>query len=545
MVKNLLSLLATRQNSILSGATILMVAVFASKFLGLIRDRLLVHNFNTSDAAIFFAAFKLPDLLFQLLIFGALSVAFIPVYTDYLSQRGDEEASEFASNILNMSLIFYTLITLIAFFFVSNLNSLLVPGFSGEQKELTDQLTRVILFSQILLLIGSFMIGVSQSYQRFIISALAPIFYNLGIIFGIAYLSKYLGILGPAWGVILGALLHVLIQLPQLRSLGFTYKPSFNFKDAGVRQVFKMMSVRNIGLAVEQISDAIGIALASLISYSSITLLTFAQHLYFVPIGLFGTTIAQAALPVLAREQSRGESESFKITFLTTMHQILFLTLPVAAILIVLRIPVVRLTFGASQFNWADTVLTGRTVAFMAVALAAQSAILLIVRAFYALKDTKTPVTVSVITVLLNIALSLIFVKVLLWDVWGLGFAYAISTNISFFLLLYFLAKKVGGFNRAALVNPALKMLLASVVSAVALYIPIKALDQLVFDTTKTVNLIALTGIAFLFGMAIYFILVWLMRVKELYTFVELTRSIGRKMQKVKTEELVHDAEPL
>lgn len=518
-----------------------MVAVFASKFLGLIRDRLLVHNFNTSDAAIFFAAFKLPDLIFQLLIFGALSVAFIPVYTEYLNQKGDDEASEFASNILNLSLIFYTGITIFTFFFVSQLNSILIPGFSGAQKDLTDQLTRVILFSQVLLLIGSFMIGVAQSYQRFIISALAPIFYNLGIIFGIAYLSRFFGIMGPAWGVILGAALHVLVQLPQLKSLGFTYKPSFNFKDAGVRQVFKMMSIRNIGLAVEQISDAIGIALASLISYSSVTLLTFSQHLYFVPIGLFGTTIAQAALPVLAREQAKGETESFKITFLTTMHQILFLTLPVAAILIVLRIPVVRLTFGASQFNWADTVLTGRTVAFMAAALAAQSAILLIVRAFYALKDTKTPVSVSLVTVLLNICLSLIFVKLLFWDVWGLGFAYAVSTNVSFFLLLFFLSKKVGGFNRADLVNPALKMLLASVVAAIALYIPIKALDQLVFDTTKTVNLIALTSIASIFGLAIYFVLVWLMRVKELDTFVGLAKSIGKRMQRVKIEEIVSD----
>src|SRR5258708_5047897 len=316
MVRNLLSLLAARQNNILSGASILMVAVFASKFLGLIRDRLLVHNFDTAHAAIFFAAFKLPDLLFQLLIFGALSVAFIPIFTDYLSHQGEDEAFDFASNILNLSLLVFGLVVIVAFIFTPLLNSLLVPGFNGPQKEMTDQLTRIILFSQVILVIGSFFIAIAQSYQRFIISSLAPLFYNLGIIFGIAVLSRWFGIMGPALGVVLGAILHFVIQLPLLKSLGYKYHLSFNFLNAGVKEIFKLMSVRNIGLVAEQFNDAVGIALASLVSYSSVTILTFAQHLQVVPIGLFGATIAQAALPILAREQSKSEGAAFKITLL-------------------------------------------------------------------------------------------------------------------------------------------------------------------------------------------------------------------------------------
>src|SRR5258708_9890340 len=142
MVKNLLSLLALRQNSILSGATILMVAVFASKFLGLIKDRLLLHNFTTDEASVFFAAFNLPDLLFNFLIFGTLSVAFIPIFTEHLHQKGEQNAFEFASNILNLSLLAFGLVALLALIFVSPLNALLLPGFSGEKKALTDQMTR-------------------------------------------------------------------------------------------------------------------------------------------------------------------------------------------------------------------------------------------------------------------------------------------------------------------------------------------------------------------------------------------------------------------
>ena len=528
MVKSLLALLNTRQNSILSGAVILMVAVFGSKILGLVKDRFLVHNFDTSEAAIFFGAFRLPDLIFQLLIFGTLSVAFIPVFTDYINKKGEDEAFLFASNILNLSLLAFIILGTLAFIFAPALNSLLVPGFLGQQKLMTDELTRIILFGQLLLVIGSFFMGINQSFQRFIIPALAPLMYNLGIIFGIAVLAPYFGIAGAAYGVVIGSLLHMLIQFPLAKSLGFQYSFSLDFLNQGVREIFQLMSLRNLSLMVEQLNETVSIALASLISYSSVTLLTFSQHLYAAPIGLFGATIAQAALPVLSREKSRREDESFKITLLTTMHQILFLTLPAAAILIVLRIPVVRLVFGASQFSWEDTVLTGRTVAFLAAGLAAQSVILLLVRGFYAFKDVRIPVVVSIGTVTLNIFLSFLFVTYYKFDVWGLGMAYAITTNLSFFTLLYFLHKKVGGFNLHSLIDPFLKMFLAALIAAIALYIPIKALDQVVFDTTKTVNLIILTGIASFFGLSIYVVLVWLMRVKELETFLNLIKKISK-----------------
>ncbi len=539
MVKSLLSLLSMRQNSILSGAFVLMVTVFASRFLGLIRDRLLVHNFDTTQAAIFFAAFKLPDLLFQLLIFGTLSVAFIPTFTEVMSKKGEGEAFDFASNILNLSLLLFSVLSVICFIFVDPINSVLVPGFTGMQKELTNQLTRLILLSEILLVVGSFFVGVANSFQRFIIPSLAPLFYNLGTILGIAILTPFFGIFGPALGVILGAGMHVLIQLPLIKSLGFRYSFSFDFYNSGVKEVFKLMSVRNIGLMAEQINDAVGIALASLVSYSSITLLTFAQHLQAVPIGLFGATIAQAALPVLSRENAKEEKELFKITLLTTMHQILFLTLPAAAILIVLRIPVVRLVFGASQFNWQDTVLTGRTLAMFSLGLVAQSVILLLVRGFYALKDVRTPVFVSIVSVVVNIGLSFLFVNYFKLDVWSLGLAYSVAMTLSMVLLLYFLNRKSGGFSRRALFTPALKMLVAAVIAAIALYIPIKSLDTLVFDTTKTVNLIILTGIAGSFGMSVYLLLVWILKVRELQTFIELMKKVGRIQDKLKSEEIV------
>ncbi|MDO8429477.1 MAG: murein biosynthesis integral membrane protein MurJ [Candidatus Daviesbacteria bacterium] len=543
MVKNLLSLLTTRQHSILSGASVLMATVALSRVLGLVRDRLLAHTFAPDQTAIFFAAFRLPDLLFQLLIFGAVSVAFIPTFTEYIHKRGEKQAFDFAADVFNVVLLSFTLLCIIDFIFVTPLTNLIVPGFSQEQKEAAASLTQIILLGQVLLAIGSFFAGILQSYQRFIIPALSAVFYNFGIILGIVILSPFLGLLGPALGVVLGAAFHVLIQIPLVTSLGFRCKLSFAIFNDGIRDVMRLMSIRTIGVAAEQVNETVGVVLASLISSSSVTYLTFATHLYTVPVGLFGATLAQAALPVLSRAQARGEVHLFKATLLTTLHQILFLTLPAAAILIVLRIPAVRLVFGASQFDWTATVLTGRTLAFMAVGLVAQSLVLLIVRGFYALKDTKTPVLISIITVFLNITLSTYFVNVLDFDVWSLGLSYAIVTNLSLILLLYYLSRKVGGFTLRDVFLPASKMFFAASVAAVMLYIPMKALDQLVFDTTKTINLLFLTGIASFAGLSIYLYLVWLLKVKELSTFINLFKRVYHYEFKVKSSEVI-DVDP-
>lgn len=520
-----------------------MTTVVASKFLGLIRDRLLVHLFNPDHVAIFFAAFRLPDLIFQVFIFGALSVAFIPVFTEYLEENGRAEALKLAHSVLNLSLLTLFSISILIFVFADPLTALIVPGFNPVQKMQVASLTRIILVGQIILTIGAFFIGILQSFQRFIVSSLAGLFYNLGIIIGIVFLSKDFGITGAAIGVVIGALLHLLIQLPLVWSLGFRFQYLKIFIHPGVKEIFKLMSIRTIGLAAEQVNETVGVVLASLVSTASVTYLTFAQHLQVVPIGLFGATIAQAALPVLSSERARGRIEEFKGTLLTTAHQIMFLALPAAAILIVLRVPSVRLVFGASQFDWPSTVLTGQTLAFLAVGLTAQSISLLFVRGFYALKDTRTPVIVSLVVVVLNIALSFYFIKILNLEVWSLGLANSVSAILSAALLFGALHKKAGGFYLPAVYVPFIKMLMAATIMGMCLYIPIKLLDAVIFDTTRTFNLGLLTGLASIFALSIYILLVWFLQVKELKTYVELLKKATKLEFLVKSEEIIQEPE--
>lgn len=541
MVKNLFSLLYSRQTSILSAASVIMATLMLSKILGLVRDRLLAHVFLPEKIDIFWAAFRLPDLIFQIVILGALSVAFIPVFTEHLENKGKEDALEMARAVLNVSLAIFIVITVLIYIFAQPIiANFIAPGFSPERQAQTISLTRVILFGQVILVFGSFFIGIAQSFQRFIIPALAPVFYNLGIILGIVFLSKNFGVTGAAYGVVVGAFLHAAIQLPFIWSMGFKFKWPLKFFNPGVKEIMRLMSVRTIGLAAEQINETVGLALATVAPViGSVTYLTFAQHLQVVPIGLFGATLAQAALPVLSSERARGKIEEFKITILTTMHQILFLTLPAAAILIVIRIPVVRLVFGASRFNWEATTLTGMTLAFLAVGLSAQAISLLLVRGFYALKDTKTPVIVSLIVVVLNIVLSLYAIVILKLDVWSIGLASSISAIVSAVLLFLSLHFKVGKFDLNLVLTPFLKMLMATIVMGVCLYIPIKLLDAVIFDTTKTVNLLVLTGFSSVFALSIYVILVRFLKVRELDTYIELFKRLGKFQSKLKSKEIL------
>lgn len=533
MVKNIwrngVSLLSLKQTNILSAAAVIMFMSLASRLLGLFRDRLLAHYFTSDLVGVYFASFRLPDLLFQILIFGALSVAFIPVFTEYW-EKDKNEAWYFTSSLLTIALILFFFLAFLVFIFVKPLSLLIVPGLSKENPAhlaLLINLTRIILFSQFFFVISSLLTGVLQSLQRFLIPALAAVFYNLGIIFGLVFLSSSLGIYSAAIGAIIGAFFHFLIQIPFSFSLGFVYKLNFDFSHPGVKEVGKIMLPRSLSLACDQINLIVETILASLISLSSITFFTFAQHLALVPIGLLAVPIAQAALPTLSLFRNQKKIEEFKVTLISSLHQILFLVIPSSVALFILHTPFTRLIFGGRLFTWEATVLTGRTVAFLSLGLFAQAASLLLVRGFYALHDTKTPLKISLFSISLNIFLSLVLILVLGLPVWALGFSASLSAILSSFFLIFLLEKKIGGFNRRVVFLPLVKIILASTGMAIFLWLPIKILDQLVLDTTRTINLLILTVIASLLGLSTYLFLSWLLKIEEAKIFLKFFKKIG------------------
>ena len=546
LFKRGLSLLFKRQNNILSAAFVIMATIIFSQVLGLIRQRLLVSIFGASNTlGIYLASTRLPDFLFQILIAGALSSAFIPVFSDYIVKGKEKEGHKVASTLLFLSLTVFAFFSVILFIFAKEFSTLMAPGFSSDQLNLLTTLTRIVIFGEILFIVGSFLSAILQSYNHFFIPGFAAALYNLGIIIGIVLLSPMLGIYAAAYGVIIGALIFVLAQMPLAKKMGFSFKPSLSLasiKSSGVLDVLKLIWPRTISIAVFQVGTIITVTLVSFLQDPgrSYVIFDYAQTLAFAPVALFGQAIAQAAFPILSKERER--LEDFKVTFITSFNQMLYLVLPISVLLLVLRIPIVRLIFGAGQFDWAATVLTGRTLAFFSISIFAQALVYLVARGFYALHDTKTPLIIGGVTTSLMVILGAGFIFFYHAGVESIAIAYSIASVINFVILLISLDRKVGGFDKLPLLRTVTKIFLATFFTAFALYVPIKLLDQLVFDTTKTVNLILLTGISGSIGLLLYLFLTWLFDVKEATMFITLFKKIGDWRQILMGSEETIDA---
>ncbi|MCR4263198.1 MAG: murein biosynthesis integral membrane protein MurJ, partial [Candidatus Roizmanbacteria bacterium] len=377
-------LITARQTSILSAAFVIASMVAASRILGLIRNRLLTARFTTEQLDPYWAAFRIPDFLFEILVAGAVSVAFIPVFTSYLSNNKKTEAFKIASSVINSASLAVVLFSGIYLLFAYSILKSIVPGFSEEELKTAVSISRLLIVFQVLpLVVGNFFTAILQSYRQFLVPALAPVIYNIGTIIGIIMLSPAFGIYGPVYGVLFGACLFFAIHLPLIWHVGYRHMFILNLKHRGVREIVRLMIPRTISVSATQIDFTVDTFLASLLGGGSITILTLARQLQILPVMLFGLPIAQAALPTFTDYIARGSLDRFKSTLITSLHQILFFVFPASALLVVLKVPIVRLALGGKQFDWPDTVLTARCLAAFGVSLFAQALIVLLMRAFF------------------------------------------------------------------------------------------------------------------------------------------------------------------
>lgn len=529
--KKSFDLLTRRQTNILSAAFIIMATVILSQLLGLIRQRLLVGTFGASDTlGIYLYASQLPDTLFQLTIAAALSSAFIPIFSEYLAKGEEKQAHKMASTLLAVGFGIFAVLSVILMFFAPFFLQIFNLGanFSPQEMELMANMMRIIILGQLLFIVGTFFTALLQSYNHFFIPGIAAALYNLGIILGVVFFSATFGIYSATIGVLIGGFIFVIVQLPLARKLGFTFRPSWSYiKSDGVKRVGKLMWPRTIAIIIMQMGT---VAVAAFISFlpdpgRMNVIFDFARTLGFAPVVLFGQTIAQAAFPILSREKDK--LDDFKATFINSFNQMLYLVLPISVLILVLRIPVVRLVFGASKFDWPATVLTGQTLAFFCFSIFAQALIALVLRAFYALHDTKIPLIINAISTVILLVCSYVFIVVFHMGIQSLAIAFTISSIIQLIILFLLLERKVGRFEKWPLFISWSKIFASTALTAFALYIPIKLLDQLVFDTTRTINLIILTGISSLAGLSLYMFLTWFFDVKEAKTYLLVFRRIG------------------
>lgn len=539
-IKNGKNLILRKQSSILSAATVIMIAYGLSSLLGLVRNRLLaqlffVHHKSLLDA--YFAAFVLPDTIFQLMILGALSAAFIPVFTEAL-KRDKEEAWHIANSAASGILLLFFVLSTGLFIFAVPASKILAPSFTPELTQTTAQLIRVMLIAQFFFALSSFMTGILQSNHLFILPALAPLFYNLGIIIGTVFLSPLIGIFGPAVGVVIGSFFHFLIQLPGVIKVGFRPRLSTDWKNPYVKRMLRLMPARAFTLAIGQLERVIAVAVSSSLAAGTITLFNFARQLYVLPITILGATIGQASFPSLAHAREEGK-EKFGETIAATILQLLFFVLPAAALLLVLRIPAVRLAFGSKEFPWEATLLTGKAVAIFSLSVPAQAINQLLTRSFYAAQNTKIPLISAVISTLPVILLAPYLSIGLNLGILGIVTAIVISDFFNVIILTVVLNMLIvpGLIKRMAL--PALKITIASVATGIFLWIPLRLLDQFVFDTTRTLPLIGLSVSVLIIGLTVYLILAKLLKIDQLSAVFEITQKIGNWKQVLSESEEV------
>jgi putative peptidoglycan lipid II flippase len=528
--KNGTGILFRRQTNILSAAFVLMVAIGASSLLGIFRDRLLYARFYSccgEQLDAYLAAFRIPDMIFQLVVIGAISSAFIPVFSSLL-EKNKKEAHLVASSFMNIVILVFFSLSVVVFIFAKDISGAITASFTENQIDLMSGLTRLMLGAQFFFLLSNFMTAVIQTHQRFLLPALSPLIYNLSIIGGIYFLSGSWGVYGPAIGVVIGAFLHFIIQIPLSLKLGFRYVPTIDHRLKGVRTMSKLMLPRTLSLAVTQVELTVSLFLSTSLPAGSLAIFNLAQNLMSLPVRLVGTTIGQATLPTLARDFSKKELPEFKEIFTTSLLQLMYLALPASGILLVLRVPVVRIAFGAKTFPWEATLLTGRVLAFFFFAIFAQAATQLLIRAFYAIHNTKTPFLIGFLTVVVNVFLSIFLTFNLGWGVLGLAAANSVASLAQAVLLLIFLDRQLGHFDRRALFGPLLKITFASSLMAIFLWLPMRLLDRFVLDTTRTADLVLLTATATLSGTAVYILLSYFLKIKELESYLGLAQRVGK-----------------
>ncbi|HWQ60169.1 MAG TPA: murein biosynthesis integral membrane protein MurJ [Candidatus Fimivivens sp.] len=441
--------LVEAQSETVGGAAFIIAAAgIASRLLGFVRDRLLAGHFGAGDTLdAYYAAFRIPDTLYNLLVMGALSAAFVPIFTELISKEKKEEALSLAAGVLEWILVSLGALSFLAIIAAPTIVAVLAPGFPEEKRAMTVGLTRIMLLSPLFLGASAVFGGMLLTFRRFTVYSLAPIIYNVGIITGISVLVPMFGPSGLAWGVALGALLHMSVQIPSVRSRGFfpaLFRRRLSF-DGPVRRVVMLMIPRTLGIAANQLSLFLTTVFASMLASGSLAIFTLASNISAVPIGLFAVSFSLAAFPTLSFSASEKRNGEFFATLSDTTKRILFFVVPVAMLFIVFRAQVVRIVLGSGQFDWNDTISTFNVLAWLSISLFAQALIPLFARAFYAIQDSRTPFFFAVLGEVIYVASALLLLPQ--YGTNALAIAFSLGSVANFLFLLLSLRKRIEEWN--------------------------------------------------------------------------------------------------
>ena len=429
--------------SLARASLIVMAGFVASRILGLVRNMAILSQFGAGrEYEAYVAAITIPDLVFQILAGGAVGSAFIPVFKSYFARGDETSAWRLTSSVMSLAFAVTLPVAGLLALLARPLAELIVPGWDAESKELTAQMMRILLLSPVFFAISGFATSVLNSFQLFGWAALAPITYNLAIIAG-ALLARPLhaDIAFVAASATVGALLHLLIQVPPLLGHGFRARPAFDLALSGVRDVGRLMVPRMIGLGVVQINQLVNVVLASFLQVGSVGFLNVAWMLVMSPLVL-SMSVSTAVFPTLAAESALARRDEVRRVFLFALQMIVFLTVPASIGLIVLAEPVIRLFFERGAFTAESTRHTAFALQFYALGLLGHATVEIVDRVFYAWQDTWTPVRVALGAISANVVLSLLLMQTPL-NYGGLALSNAIAAVAEGATLLWLLSRRM------------------------------------------------------------------------------------------------------
>ncbi len=489
MVKRVLKLMYSEIRGLHQAAYILALFAFGSQILALVRDRLLAHTFGAgSELDLYYSAFRIPDLLFVLFV-SVLSVyVLLPFVNKAKESDGDKAGAHVLSQMFTIFLFSYLLVSIVIFIVTPYLVPIFFPGLIQYQETLVV-LIRILLLQPFLLGVSSLFGVVTQLSHRFILYAVSPLIYNIGIIIGITFLYPYFGMKGLVVGVVLGAFGHMLVQLPLVSKSNFAFTIARTIDWDLLKSVFWVAVPRALTLSVHQMVLFVFIGVATMMTAGSVSVFQFAFNLQSVPLAIIGMSYSVAAFPVLADLFAKKDRDSFNTHVLTALRHIIFWSLPIIALVIVLRAQIVRVVLGSGAFDWDDTRLTAAVLAMFIIGLVAQSVLLLLVRAFYAGGKTKIPLVIALIGAFIsgtsavvglklveqypNLATSLEVIFRLKGvegtEVLVLAIAFVVGVTIEM-LLLIFMTMREFGFKWEGFIRQITESLLASFMGALSAY---------------------------------------------------------------------------
>jgi putative peptidoglycan lipid II flippase len=501
-----------------------MAAFVLSNITGLIRQILASHAFGTSaEIDAFNAAARLPDLLFSLVAGGALASAFIPTFTGALTDEDRTGAWKLASSIGNLITLILTITSALAALFapqiVRHIIYILVPNQDPGQLGLTASLLRIMLISPVIFGISGLLMGILNVHQIFLLPALAPTMYWLGMIFGVLFLVPRWGIHGLAWGAVAGAALHLSVQIPALRRVSGQYFATLGLHLPAVREVGRLMAPRLLGVAVVQLNFIVNTMLALAQPEGSQTAIQTAWAVMTMPQVVIAQAIAIAALPTFSSQVARGRLEEMRGSLAATLRGVIFLALPASLGLILLRRPVIAFLLQGGEFDAHSTDLVAWALLWYAAGLVGHSVVEILSRAFYAMHDTKTPVLVGVTAMSLNLVFSFAFSALFLRVGWaphgGLALANSLATALEMGGLLILMRRRLNGLDGRQIVGGMSQAILATLAMSLALW---AWLNQ---TTNQAVWLVAAAGVAL--GGGVYALMVWSLGVRE-------ARGVGKTL---------------